>query len=206
MVRWLTGWLREAWRARRSGGTPGDPANDEPITLSDRVIELAPLPPDFDRVLHLKSQSAPHRVYQVNLGRLECSCSDYTEHRRGFAPRDVRRVCKHLRLLLDRRRAFEFFDEIGQAILRPSSRSRTLSGVREVGFVDFRDDIVLGWETSSPWISVITRRGPSGPLPRCARYTYHVGDRRWAHGSAPAAATDITRAGRSLIGQRRVAA
>ena len=205
MVRWLTDWLTEAWRARRSS-LSNEPANEAPIDLVEKVVELAPLPGEFDRVLKLKSHSAPHRVYDVNLARLECSCTDFSEHRQIFASRDVRRVCKHLRMLLERRKAVDFFDEVGQAILRPSrTGSRTVSGVREAGFFGFAD-IVLGWEPSSPWISVITRRGPSGPLERCARYTYHVGDRRGAHGQAPAAANDITRAARTLVEQRRAAA
>jgi hypothetical protein len=204
MVGRLTGWLSKAWRANRNA--PHDVASDAPLELVERDVTLAPLPAEFDRVLKLKSHAAPDRFYDVNLAQLACSCADHAEHRRGFAARDVRRVCKHLRMLLERRNAFDFFDEVGQAILRPSrAGSRAHTGVREVAFFACGED-VLGWEPASPWISVITRRGPSGRLERCARYTVHVGDGRWAHGAAPAAAADITRAARALVEQQRVAA
>jgi hypothetical protein len=212
MVRWLASWWVRTWRAR-SGTAVGAATTSAaiPVELGERTIELEPLPAEFNRPLKLKSQAAPEQFYEVNLASLSCTCRDFAEHRRDLPARDIRRVCKHLRMLLERRATFEYFGEVAQAILRPSrSGSRVHHGVREAGFVAFADpaggEIVLGFEPGSPWVSVVTRRGTNKRSPSARRYTYNVADGRWANGVAPATPADITHVARELADRRRVAA
>jgi hypothetical protein len=205
MMGWLGDWWKE-WQARRHGldrvvdiGPAPDLAD-----LRDRDIVLAPLAADLDRVLKLKSQAAPDHFYDLNLARLECSCEDFVDNRARWPLGDIRRVCKHLRMLLYRRQVLDVFDEVAQVLLRPTRRSglRVQTGIREVSFHSYMaadGEVVLGREAGSAWTSVITRRGRKHVEPKLARYAHNPLDGRWSHDARPFAWNDISQAARVLV-------
>jgi hypothetical protein len=50
----------------------------------------------FDRTYKARGRLDPDSIYQVNVARLECTCSEFVHRRARFPERDVRRVCDHL--------------------------------------------------------------------------------------------------------------
>ena len=145
----------------------------------------------------VKSDTEPGKTYQLNLGRLTCTCEDF-ESRRALLPcNDIRRVCKHLGRALEAADALTHYDEICQALIRrqkAAHRRLIKHGVNAERFVvlpDGTDDIVLALSSESTWVDVVTRRGVRDRVKKYKRYGYDVDERRWSYSSAPFRDGDI---------------
>lgn len=167
---------------------------------NERAIALVPLPPAFDRNVIVRSRSNKGRTYQVNPGRLTCTCDDFERRRTLLPAHDIRRVCKHLGRTLEATNALTFYDEVAQALIRPQNASQKhliehgVDAERFVVLPDAADEIVLALRSDNAWVAVVTRRGTKARIKKYKRYSYNVDERRWSYGSAPFADSDIRHA------------
>jgi hypothetical protein len=178
------------------------PASATTATASanERAIALVPLPSAFDRNVTVKSLSERGRTYEVNPGRLTCTCEDFERRRTLLPAHDIRRVCKHLGRTLEATNALTLYDEVAQALIRPQKASHKhliehgVDAERFVVLPDATDVIVLALRSDSAWVAVVTQRGTKARIKKYKRYSYNVDERRWSYGSSPYSDRDILHA------------
>lgn len=65
------------------------------MPIENEQLVIGPIPARFDRTYNVRDRDSD-ALYEVNLARLECTCSEFRSRRAGFPANDVRRVCEHI--------------------------------------------------------------------------------------------------------------
>src|SRR5438046_1461243 len=65
------------------------------MPIKNGQLTIGPIPPRFDRTYKARDRPSD-AVLEVNLARLECTCSEFLSRRANFPPNDARRVCDQI--------------------------------------------------------------------------------------------------------------
>jgi hypothetical protein len=160
------------------------------IPARRRPIILPPLPPAIAPTMLVESGSDASVTYSVNLAALTCTCANFTKERSGYVPLDIRRVCKHARIALEKSGAMDCYSAELRAVLTSENRvtfhDSTPSGGR----------VVFQYVPGEPWIDVHTRKRKKGEKAGVftgdfAVYGFNLDEERWSYGSGPPGAGEI---------------
>src|ERR1051325_3538296 len=77
---------------------------------NDRLT-VGPIPAKFDRPYKASGRTG-NEIVEVNVARLECTCSEWRAQRAQFLADDARRVCEHLYDTLNSTKVERTFDRL----------------------------------------------------------------------------------------------
>lgn len=157
-------------------------------------ILLPALPKELDKSMNHLSHSH-HRQYTLNLYQLRCTCSRFRHYRGFFPPRDIRRLCRHLRLEMEVHNLLSQLGEVEQRIIQDQVRDRCYQSLTVLG-----THLVMGFHPKSDFVRVFTRRKnvddpDDGPFSGVYdKFVLHVSQELWIFGDAPPGARAIIQA------------
>lgn len=201
-----------------AGGGEGGPSDDErparrdlpPLANPPRLCDggslyVPELDAELDEPARIWSTSTRGVSYQVNPARLSCTCPAQQEAVANFPhPRDVRRVCKHLVMVLSWPKVQERLDGPVAAVVRRGvwERASKRRGVLERHFFEWElggSPVFLGTNPESRWVSVVARRRKKGDrhpvyTGKYEMFAFNLDESGWAFDVAPPGAGELRRA------------
>nr|CRH08228.1 Conserved protein of unknown function. Containing zinc ion binding domain [Candidatus Magnetococcus massalia] len=152
---------------------------------------LPTLPSHTDQVKNVTSQLKTHKVYQVNLHDLSCTCSRWKQYRGLFPKRDIHRLCRHLRRELIEQKVMHLVDDLSQAIIHDRIRDRCYKRMTICG-----SEAALGYHPRNEIVRIFARRAaegdpPEGPFTGAYhKFVLNVQQESWIYGEAPPCETE----------------
>lgn len=132
---------------------------------------ISPLPAKYDRVYKAHDRETD-ALYDVNLARLQCRCSEWESQRAGFPLGDARRVCAHIYDKLYATKVERTLDPILQLFIR---YGRSMYAYRVLA--EPLGELVLGQPVGPSAIRAIGVLNGKNVLA-----TYNLDVREWASG------------------------
>lgn len=154
-------------------------------------LTVGPIPEKFDRI-YKAGDRVSDVVYEVNVGRLQCTCPEWETHRSRFPPDDARRVCAHLYDRLGSTKVERSFDQLARLFIR---YGRSMYAYRVIE--DELGVMVVGQPFGPHAVRAI---GVVGDKPLLA--TYDVRSHEWSSGEtdlSPQLSDDILKRMRATL-------
>jgi len=89
--------------------------------MESEVFQIPPIPKKFDKNYKSKHYSEPDKVYNVNLYKLTCECSDYQGRASLYSGNDIRKICKHIIDKLKYTKIYQEYDDLLSYLLHCSA-------------------------------------------------------------------------------------
>ena len=143
--------------------------------MTTELLAIEDIPSKFDRRYVATDRENPAVKYAVNIARLTCACTDFSERRRDFPAGDVRRVCAHLYEKLYQTKAERRFDPLVQLFIRYGREMLTYRTVAAA-----RGRFIIGFPFGPRHLRAIGIVDGKSMLA-----TYNLGLYEWAEGETP---------------------
>jgi len=154
--------------------------------LEDTYL-LPPFDDKHNKIILCKSESIKKIKYEVNLYQLTCTCPNFTAHRSTLPQNDIRRICKHIKKVMEDVKLENEIDNLSYRIIlcatdvHPKSEQGRLFFTFSVNGNPVAVSFKKG--NSKPWFDVFAKQPYKTTY---EMYGYNPIEDRWSYNEHPA--------------------